>query len=379
MDINSRIDWKYGLELTPDTFIAFDGNLDARLQAVTRMMGLGVFGLLPNSSFECTAVFVRKNVEIDQLRCCALLANGDLLDIDEDVVVPMPLLFGNEYYLTVKMDDKKIESSEKNVSILKPIYIYGINTLAEIELNGNMFPLVKFNVSESVFSIEKEYIPPCIQLSSHAGFAEYITFLAHKLEEIAQHKNFESGEGQRTFIRYAFELQGYRLSYKVQDFAELMREIVLAIQYYIFKPNNQNSNIDLNYSLYDIRKWMSAVKEYLEGAVAVLDRVVLVDNTIDMEVLKAEIKKELHDEIYALLYERVYAEMNGNIRTKIHDDIKETVVEYIHVDLKGVLKNELDIEISDKLQKVLFQDLYDKLYEALYVKPEEEQDFLPLI
>ncbi|WP_455621409.1 hypothetical protein [Parabacteroides sp.] len=379
MDINSRIDWKYGLELTPDIFIALDGNLDARLQAVTRIMGLGVFGLIPNSQFACTAVFVRKNVEIERLRCHALLANGDLLDIDEDVVVSMPLLFGNEYYLTVKMDAERMESSEKNVSILKPKYIYGINTLEEVERNGNMFPLIKFNVDESVFSIEKEYIPACIQLSSHMGFTEYIAFLTSKLGEIAQHKNFESGEGQRTFIRYAFELQGYKLSNKVRDFAELMREIVLAIEYYIFKPNNQLSDIDLNYSLYDIRKWMSSVKEYLEGAIAVLDRVVLVDNTIDLEVLKAEIKKELHDEIYALLYDRVYEEMTGNIKTKIHDDIKEAVVEYIHVDLKRVLKNELDIEISDKLQKALFQDLYDRLYEALYVKPEEEQQFLPLI
>lgn len=367
------------MELTPDTFTAFDGNLDARLQAVTRIMGLGVFGLIPNTRFDCKAVFVRKNVEIERLLCRALLANGEILDIDEDVVVPMPLLFGNEYYLTVSMDSERVESSEKNVSILRPKYIYGIHTLEEIEQSGDMQPLVKFNVNESQFSIDNEYIPASILLSSHAGFSEYILFLANKLEEIARHKNFESGEGQRSFIRYAFKLQGYKESNRVRDFAELMREIVLSIDYYIFKPNNQNSDLNLNYSLYDIRKWMSAVKEYLEGAVVVLDRVVLVDNTIDMELLKAEIKKELHDEIYTKLYDRVYEEMTGNIKNRIHDEIKEAVVEYIDVDLKETLKNELDIEISDKLQKSLFQELYDKLYAALYVKPEEEQDFIPLI
>lgn len=379
MDINSRIDWKYGLELTPETFLALESNLDARLRAVTKVTGFGIFGIIPGSKFECSPIFVKKNLEIDRLQCNVLLSNGCILDIDEEVVFPIPLLYGDEYFLTVKMDEVRVESSEKNVPILKPKYVYAINTLEEIERNGNMFPLVKFNVKESVFSIEKEYIPVYIQLGDYAGFSEYIDWVSKKLKEIAEHKNFESGEGQRTFVRYAFELQKYSMTNKVKDFAELLLEILLSVQYYIFNPNNYSSYIDLNYSLYDIRKWISLVKNNLEGAITVLDRVVLVDNTIDMEVLKAEIKKELYDEIYSLLYNNVYEEMTGNIKTKIHNEVKETITEYIQNDVKGILKKELDVEISDKLQNLLYKELYDRLYEALYIKPKEEVQSLPII
>ena len=54
-------------------------------------------------------------------------------------------------------------------------------------------------------------------------------------------------------------------------------------------------------------KWLNWFEDYLTGAVAVLDKVVLVDNTIDYEALlrqaKAELYAQLHEELIVKLLE----------------------------------------------------------------------------
>ncbi len=379
MNINSLINWQNGLELTSDTFITLEDNINRRVKTTAQIMGHSIVGIIPRSRFECEATFVNKNVEISRLSCRALLPNGRLIDVDEAVTLPMPLLYGSEYYLTVK-EEKKIEaSSERNVPILSPQYSYSITTLDDIEQSTDMFPLIKFNVNDGLFNIDASYIPAYVQMDSSELFGNYITTFAELLSQIAEHKNFESGEGQRSFTRYAYLLRKYKPNHRVEAFADLLQEIALAAEYYIMLPNKSATEVDMEYSIYDIQRWLQFVENYLKGAISVLDQVVLIDTSIDMERLKAEVKRELYDEIYNLIYSKLSEQMNGELRDGVEQVVTTNIVEHINTEIRKILKDELHIEISDDLQGVLYSKLYDALYEALYIKPQEVKDIIPLM
>lgn len=73
-----------------------------------------------------------------------------ILHIDEKVVVTVPLVYGNEYYLACGFGDKKVEFDVKEVPFVRPEYTYGIYSLSELE-GTDLFPVMKFKVSDGIF------------------------------------------------------------------------------------------------------------------------------------------------------------------------------------------------------------------------------------
>ena len=89
MNVNAKIDWHAGMELTAQTFIELDKSL-ARNQQITRRISNGNhFGIIPAVPFHCLGAFVKKTLEITPLTFMALMPSGKILHIDENVVVDM--------------------------------------------------------------------------------------------------------------------------------------------------------------------------------------------------------------------------------------------------------------------------------------------------
>lgn len=59
MNVNARIDWQTGMEITAQTFTKFDENIVYRQQVASRIMNGNRFGLIPFSKFDCQAGFVK--------------------------------------------------------------------------------------------------------------------------------------------------------------------------------------------------------------------------------------------------------------------------------------------------------------------------------
>jgi hypothetical protein len=99
MDINARINWKPGMELTTQTFLDMDENLDFRQQmAIRAALGDHCIGLLPNTPFNNDGLFYTNRFEIERLQYTALLPSGRIVQIDEAVSIAVPMLFGDVYY-----------------------------------------------------------------------------------------------------------------------------------------------------------------------------------------------------------------------------------------------------------------------------------------
>lgn len=379
MNINSRIDWKAGMAISAQTFLELDENLRHRQQAATRAVNGNEFGLIPFTEFDRQGGFVRNKLEIDHLACMALLPSGKILHIDEKVVVTVPLVYGNEYYLACGFGEKKVEFDVKEVPFVRPEYTYGIYSLSELE-GTDLFPVMKFKVSDGIFSIDESYIPPCLYLSSDNRFQPYLEQLTKQVSLLGEHPNLESGEGKRAFQRYAYLLKSYDTQGRTRPFIQLTYEIAQAIDYYIVTPNAEIPVTIPAYSGYDIANWLDWLDGYLHNAAGTLDKVVLEDHSIDFDELKAQIKAELYEQLRPELYKQLYTELKAKLYAEISEDLTVRLTDYITQQLKTELHDLLSGELSEELYESLYKNLYESLYNALYVPVEKEEDeFTPLI
>ena len=379
MNINSRIDWNAGMAISAQTFLELDENLRHRQQAATRAVNGNEFGLIPFTEFDRQGGFVRNKLEIDHLACMALLPSGKILHIDEKVVVTVPLVYGNEYYLACGFGEKEVEFDVKEVPFVRPEYTYGIYSLSELE-GTDLFPVMKFKVSDGIFSIDESYIPPCLYLSSDNRFQPYLEQLTKQVSLLAEHPNLESGEGKRAFQRYAYLLKSYDTQGRTCPFIQLTYEIAQAIDYYIITPNTETPVTIPAYSGYDIANWLDWLDSYLHNAAGTLDKVVLEDHSIDFDELKAQIKAELYEQLRPELYEQLYTELKAKLYAEISEDLTVRLTDYINQQLKTELHDLLSGELSEELYESLYKNLYESLYNALYVPVEKEEDeFTPLI
>lgn len=368
------------MELSAQTFVEMENCANSSLK-MTRRIACGTqFGILPATAFCLSGTFVKKTLEISPLTVTALMPSGDLLHVDENTVVEIPMLYGKEYYLGCSPTDKLVSYDQERVPMVLPGYSLGIRTLEELEKNGEM-PLMKFHVKDGMFSIDQDYIPPFLILESDERYATLIHSLAERVETIATHGNLESGEAKRCFIRYAFVLKNYNMKNRVQQLVDTLQEMVQALDYYIMRPNTEKDRDVQQCSLLDVEKWLRWLDGFLNGAATLLDGVVLESNMPDFEELKAQIKEELYQSLYADLKERLYAEVHDALHREISDSLMESLSEYINGNFKKELYRWLEEDMAEKIHEKLYHSLYEALYQALYV-PEETEDedkFVPLI
>ena len=224
----------------------------------------------------------------------ALMPSGDLLHVDENVVVDIPILYGKEYYLGCKQGDKIRSFDKEQVPFVSPVAECGIYTFEDLA-SAQVFPLMKFKVNEGVFSVDKDYIPPFLTLALDTRFQDYINTFASKISVLAKHKNLESGEAKRCFLRYANVLKNYSTTHRVQHFIELLQEIAAAVEFYIVQVFTEHVIEQKSYSPYDIVSYLTWLDGYLHGAATILDGVVLEDKSIDFDALKLQVKEEIYE------------------------------------------------------------------------------------
>ena len=399
MDINSRINWMPGMELTAETFSGIADHWDFRQRiAIRTALGGNHMGLVPGAPFSCNGTFVKNRFEVSGLQCMALLPSGKIVNADEDIQVSIPMLFGDKYYLTIGISEDKTEFEKKGVPFVRPRYSYGINTIEEIEA-GDLFPLVRFKAADGVFSVDSDFMPPCLLLEDDPRFKEYIDRYAFLMNIVATHPNLAEGEGKRAMLRYVFMLKSYRLQNTMQDFILLTQEIAQAIDYYIVAPNKQPLDIPVPQHA-DIQAWLGWLEDSMSGAAVILDGVVLEDNTIDYEALLAQAKAELYERLHPELIEKVLADMKAELQEEMRQQT-EQLTTYINENLKTAIIEQLTTEFNDRADKLtemltdkfdemgrqLNESLYEKLYfnlfenlfNALYVPEPEELKFVPQI
>lgn len=367
------------MELTAETFRRLEDSFDYRQQLALRTaLGDGRLGLLPGADFNCRGVFVRNTFEIEKFRCLSILPSGRIIDADQEVAVNIPMLYGEEYYLGVSVSPEERHLFEREgVACSSPCYAFAIYSLEDLK-KKDIFPVAKFLAKDGILSVSEDYIVPCLFLSENQRFSSIKADILNKLESISSHPNFEEGDGKRSFLRYIFILKSLGQNIALKDFILLIQEIIQAAGYFIITPNsNQSLEIPLP-DYYDIEKWLTQALSYLDLAKSVLDKVVLEDNTIDYNALLEQAKKELYERLRPELLETLPSQIKKEVFDDMANKLKEFLPGYLQEKLDEI-KKLIGNELAALLEPKLFDDLFKRLYDALYVAPEEEDEFMPMI
>lgn len=398
MDLNARISWAPGMELTAQTLIGLERQFDLRQQIALRAaLGSSQMGLLPGAEFLSSGSFVGSTYEIPHLKCLCVLPSGSIMHIDEPVAVPIPMLYGDRYYLTAAIGEGTTEFEREGVGYQRPNYVYAIQTLEDAE-RSDVMPLVRFVVQGGIFSVDSNFIPPCLMLADDARFLDYLTRFSKAVETLAVHANLEEGDGKRTLYRYLFLLKGFNRQQRVYDLVQLTQEIVQAVDYFIVRPNEAQPVDIPQPSSVDVGLWLEWVDSYLAGAATILDKVVLVDNTIDYEALLAQAKRELYEQLHPELLEKLIRQtkeelqdemqkLNENISLYVRNTLREELAEQLATDIesRAALIDSHVTESMKLMEESLTKSLYDKLFSEVYLgvynvlHEEREEVFVPLI
>ncbi|MCH5242080.1 MAG: hypothetical protein J1F67_06620 [Muribaculaceae bacterium] len=378
MDINDKINWMSGMELTAETFRQLEYSLDFKQRlALIAALGRNQLGLLPGSEFNCNGVFVKNTFEITDFKCIAILPSGKIISAAQEVVVNIPILYGEEYYLGVNISDERHEFEREGVPFYNHVYTFALYSLEDLK-KKDLFPVAKFTAKDGVLSLYPDYIVPSLIISENKKYFQFKEKYIESLETITSHSNLEDGDGKRSLLRYLFILKSLNPESNVSDFISLIQEMAYAIDYFIVTPYSEtHKDIPLP-DYYDIERWLVFVESFLEGAKRILDKVVLEDNTIDFNALLEQAKKELYEKLQPELLEKLPKEIKEEVYKDITEKIKEFLPNYLKEKLDEIQKL-IGADLVTILEPKLFDDLYKKLYEALYIAPEEEDEFMPTI
>lgn len=383
MDINSRINWKPGMEMTAETFAGMGQHIDFQQQvAIQAALGNARIGLLPGAQFNNKGVFVKNTFEMERLRCMALLPSGKIIDADEPVTVTVPTLNEGNYYLTVEFGEGMTEFEKDTVGYVRPQYAFQLHSLEEMEGNDTL-PVVRFNVKGNTIAVDSDFIAPTLQLVCDERLGAFVQRYAIHMETIASHIHLVDGMGKRAMLHYLWILKSYNSRTSTAEFLQFTQEIAQAIDYYIISPNKEENERTAmpRASQYDVEIWMKWVEEQMRLAVSILDRVVPVDHTIDFDELKAQIKAELYEQMTPELHDRLLTDIKTELRAELEQTLTETLTVYIDQTLMPTLHERLKDELTTDLYRQLYDSLYAALYGALFVPTEskEEDNYMPLI
>ena len=147
----------------------------------------------------------------------------------------------------------------------------------------------------------------------------------------------------------------------------------------------------------DVVQWLHWFSNFLAGAIVVLDKVVLEDNTIDYDALLRQAKAELYAQLHEELIEKLLAETKEELLKLVKEELQnslaqqtQTLIDYTNNTLKPSMQEHLHSEMKNsmiELESVLKEKLYERLYEmlfehlfnALYVPEPESEKFVPMI
>ena len=379
MDINARINWRPGMELTTQTFLDMDENLDFRQQmAIRAALGDHCIGLLPDTTFDNRGLFYTNHFEMERLQCTALLPSGRIIQVDEPISINIPMLFGDAYYLTVGIGDGTVPFEKKGVEYVRPTYSYALMTLEEV-MNSDVFPVTRFTAKDGTFAIDTDFIPPCLLMSCDQRFEAYRDKYADLLRQLGEHPNLKEGEGKQTMLRYMFRMRSQDLSGQGVEFLKLTQEAAQAVDYFIMRPNTDQP-VDIPIPLQvDPGKWLKWLEDYLTGAVSLADGVELIDDSIDYEALLAQAKKELYEQLNPELYEKLLERIKTELHEELYDKLNSELTKYMEEVVKPSLANILSQELHEKLYEKLYTELFEHLFNALYVTMPEEKEYIPQI
>ena len=407
MFYNAKIHWRPGMALTDAVFRNMEASLDTRQRLVVRTaLSDGRIGLLPDCPFDAEGSFVGRTYELNSLMCTAMLPSGNIVDINGELKITIPKLTEKEYFLCVGISDNEPRVFEREgVPFEEPVYELSLHTLNEI-MDANVVPIKRFVIIDGTLTIDSDYIPPVLTVSVDKKYDDYLAIIVKDIEAIVSHPNLDNGEGKRILRNLLFRLNNFNRLRSVRHLVNMLQETAFTVKYYLVDNKEEELKQGLitekskgsiaeikngklatlwddarrEPSMLNVASYIKWLDEWLKAQVALLDVVVIVDNSIDYDKLKQDIKNEVYTQLKEEIYEKMIAEMHDKLHERLTSELKDSLKTFIDEEILPRMKQEISDELRtslyDRLYNALFKSLFDELYRP---DDEEEEEFLPII
>jgi len=244
MDNYNKIDWKKGLDITPEIFIKSDNYHIAERNLLGRFLAFQTYGILPNSLFRMEKSLDNDKVAIKNLECTAITKDGYLINIHRDTAYPKEIVLNatsDDFYLVLSVDP--YASTEKQGA---SDYSFVLKNREEPIERG--IPILKIGKNNSRWEIDNNYIPPAVALNSVDTLTRKYIAIKDVINEIIE-KCPENNPLYLQITMLQLDLNNYSLQESPQEFIQLLKKFCHIFQ--LFLKNTKKIE-----ELFPIKKFM---------------------------------------------------------------------------------------------------------------------------
>ena len=182
-----RINWKQGMEITPEIFIESDDYHIAERQLLGMLLSARCYGLFPNSKFTMDYELHNNQIAVSISDCIALVSSGYVVNIQNKTSFnkELPTDETVECYVVLSVvlnADKLTDESELHIV---PQYDISFKKINEPIENG--IPVLKICRKNASWEVAHGYIPPSIAINSIDSLANKYVEIKNIIHKILAH------------------------------------------------------------------------------------------------------------------------------------------------------------------------------------------------
>jgi hypothetical protein len=253
MENYSKIDWKKGLDITPEIFIRSDNYHIAERNLLGRFLAFRTYGILPNSRFHIEKNIENNSISVRNLECTAITNEGYLINVKSDTHYPRITNISetdSELYLVLTIDPYALLVDERGVATTQ---MYGFVFKKMDEPIEKGIPILKIFKESQGWRIDDNYIPPAVALNAVNDLKQKYIEINNLLSIILE--KFPEEEMQLMMLH--LEMNNYSMQASPQEFVLLLKKYCLIFQRYLKTAKNMEES-----SVY--KKFMEESYNHLE-------------------------------------------------------------------------------------------------------------------
>ena len=296
MNTDIRIDWKSGMEITPQTFIDMENNISEHRMLVRKIIAATNFGVIPRTKFLVSHEVFNGTLMLKQVDCDVLMPSGQVavVEFNGSLTLNVPPKDVKELYLTLEVGENISNFVKDGIPHVANEYKFDIKTLSEIR---NAVPLLKLVQNNGAWAVYEPYIMPVMSARSSVALLEKLETLKQAAQKIIDHDHAEWLE-DRVFLMVLLEqLLSFSVDDSSRDFVLLCKRIATALGYSVYKHRPELPSPDIR----DIEPYLNAFLAFLaDVAVAMNDLKPMAVPTVQEEP-SPELEPPVEDEFYPII------------------------------------------------------------------------------
>jgi predicted component of type VI protein secretion system len=227
MEKKYKINWKRGLEVTPEVMITSDNYHETRQNMLSAMLAARFYGLIPEGKFYIEKEISNNRLIVKSLNCSAITSEGVLISIPKERNFRRELSLsevqGSEVYIVLTINPFSLAQTDETDTYIYPDCNLVVKKTTEpIEFG---IPLLKLKNLDSSWALDNDYIPPSAALNA----ADLLLQKYHRIATILRKIIAKNPVKNTLYVPYCmlkFEFNDFTSTKSPEEFSIVMKKFI---------------------------------------------------------------------------------------------------------------------------------------------------------